>query len=199
MVIKITMILILIAALFFPALYSGQSETIAATENAITTNRFLMFGMALKAASFSYGGYQQTINFGEEVQNPQRVMPRGIIMGIFVIIILYLSVNYSYYRIVGFNELKTSRGIAAIVVEKMFGESGKYIFSVLLFISVLAYVNVLLLSNPRVMYAMSLDGILPAAFRKKEEKKDVLTRMPYCVCRNLCDRFYFLPTSLSRY
>lgn len=175
MIIKITMILILIAALFFPGLYSGQSETIVATENAITTNKFLLFGMALKAASFSYGGYQQTINFGEEVQNPQRVMPRGIIMGIFVIIILYLSVNYSYYRIVGFNELKTSRGIAAIVVEKMFGESGKYIFSVLLFIAVLAYVNVLLLSNPRVMYAMSLDGILPAAFRKKEEKKDVLT------------------------
>ena len=39
----------------------------------------------------------------------------------------------------------------------------------------LAYVNVLLLSNPRVMYAMSMDGILPAAFKKKDEKKDVLT------------------------
>jgi APA family basic amino acid/polyamine antiporter len=36
-------------------------------------------------------------------------------------------------------------------------------------------VNVLLLSNPRVMYAMSEDGILPASFMKKDEKKDVLT------------------------
>ncbi len=57
----------------------------------------------------------------------------------------------------------------------MFGETGRYVFSILLFLAVLAYVNVLLLSNPRVMYAMSLDGILPAAFKKKEEKKDVLT------------------------
>src|SRR6185369_492902 len=62
-----------------------------------------------------------------------------------------------------------------IITEKMFGPTGKYISSILLFIAVLAYVNVLLLSNPRVMYAMSEDGILPASFRKKDEKKDVLT------------------------
>jgi APA family basic amino acid/polyamine antiporter len=57
----------------------------------------------------------------------------------------------------------------------MFGPTGSTIASVLLFIAVLAYVNVLLLSNPRVMYAMSLDKILPKAFAKKDEKKDVLT------------------------
>ncbi|MCR6720559.1 MAG: amino acid permease [Chitinophagaceae bacterium] len=57
----------------------------------------------------------------------------------------------------------------------MFGPTGKYVSSILLFIAVLAYVNVLLLSNPRVMYAMSEDGILPSAFRKKDEKRGVLT------------------------
>ena len=174
MIIKIGMILILIAALFFPQLYhSAQPATSIAT--AVSSNNILLFGVALKAVSFTYGGYQQTINFGEEVHNPQKNLPRGIVMGIFIIIALYLSVNYSYYKIIGFDELKTTRGIAAIVVQKMFGESGKYVFSVLLFLAVLAYVNVLLLSNPRVMYAMSLDGILPAAFKKKDEKRDVLT------------------------
>ena len=57
----------------------------------------------------------------------------------------------------------------------MFGPAGKYASSLLLFLAVLAYVNVLLLSNPRVMYAMSTDGILPSIFQKKDEKKDVLT------------------------
>jgi len=88
-------------------------------------------------------------------------------------------VSYSYFKIVGFEELRSdnpnSAGIAAIVAEKLFGPTGKYVSSILLFVAVLAYVNVLLLSNPRVMYAMSEDGILPASFRKKEEKKDVLT------------------------
>ena len=175
MIIKMSMILVLIAALFFPHLYNANPEVITAATNLPSASNLLMFGVALKAASFTYGGYQQTINFGEEVQNPQRNLPRGIIAGIFIIIALYLSVNYSYYKIIGFNELKNTKGIAAIVAEKMFGESGKYGFSILLFLAVLAYVNVLLLSNPRVMYAMSLDGILPKAFKKKDEKRDVLT------------------------
>lgn len=175
MIVKMCMILVLISALFFPQLYHANTEVITAATNASTTGNLLLFGVALKAASFTYGGYQQTINFGEEVQNPQKILPRGIIAGIFIIIALYLSVNYSYYKIIGFDELKTTRGIAAIVTEKMFGEGGRYTFSILLFLAVLAYVNVLLLSNPRVMYAMSLDGILPKAFKRKDEKRDVLT------------------------
>ncbi len=175
MIIKMSMILVLIAALFFPQLYHSNTEVVAASPALPFSSNILLFGISLKAASFTYGGYQQTINFGEEVHNPQKNLPRGIIAGIFIIIALYLCVNYSYYRIIGFNELKTTRGIAAIVAEKMFGQSGKYGFSILLFLAVLAYVNVLLLSNPRVMYAMSLDGILPKAFKKKDEKKDVLT------------------------
>lgn len=174
MIIKMSMILILIAAIFFPQLYHTGSS-ISSTADLSSTNNLILFGVALKAASFTYGGYQQTINFGEEVQNPKKILPRGIVIGIFVIIALYLSVNYSYYKIIGFDELKTSKSIAAIVAEKMFGTSGRYAFSILLFLAVLAYVNVLLLSNPRVMYAMSLDRILPAAFKKKDEKKDVLT------------------------
>jgi APA family basic amino acid/polyamine antiporter len=56
----------------------------------------------------------------------------------------------------------------------MFGPTGANVFSGLLFLSVLAYVNVSLMSNPRVIYAMSEDGVFPAIFRKKNEKKEVL-------------------------
>ena len=62
-----------------------------------------------------------------------------------------------------------------MVAEKMFGATGRWVSSILLFVAVLAYVNVILLSNPRVMYAMSEDGILPASFKRKDEKRDVLT------------------------
>jgi APA family basic amino acid/polyamine antiporter len=174
MLIKISMILVLIAALFFPHLYNQDPKPVIDTTTD-WTSRVLLFGLALKAVSFTYGGYQQTINFGEEVANPRKIMPRGIFIGIFIIIALYLAVSYSYYKIIGFQELKETRGIAAIVAERMFGQTGHLVFTILLFIAVLAYVNVLLLSNPRVMYAMSQDGILPKAFQKKDEKRDVLT------------------------
>ncbi len=178
MIIKIGMLLILIAALFFPQLYT-HTPSPAEMETKSFGLILLSFGVALKATSFTYGGYQQTINFGDEIQNPTKTIPRGIVIGIIVIITLYLLVSYSYFKIIGFEELRTdnpnSSGIAAIIAEKMFGATGKYISSVLLFVAVLAYVNVLLLSNPRVMYAMSEDGILPASFMKRDEKKDVLT------------------------
>lgn len=175
MIIKISMILLIVAAVFLPG------KTPISAIQAVDVKQFSLmdyvrsFGLALIAVSFTYGGYQQTINFGDEVRHPQKNLPRGIFIGILLIIVLYLSVSFAYFKIIGFEELKTAKGIAAIVAEKMFGPTGRFVFSILLFIAVMAYVNVLLLSNPRVMYAMSQDGILPKVFSKKDEKRDVLS------------------------
>ncbi len=175
MIIKISMIIVLILALFFPANYSNAAHLISSPGSYSWMDYVKSFGVALISVSFTYGGYQQTINFGDEVNNPHKTIPKGIFIGIIAIILLYLLVQVAYYNIIGFEQLKTTRGIAAVVAEKIFGPTGKYIFTLLLFFAVLAYVNVLLLSNPRVMYAMSKDGILPAAFKKKNVEKDVLT------------------------
>lgn len=174
MVIKIGMLVLLISSIFFIAPEAG-SATSTVVKEFTTMDYITSFGVALIAVSFTYGGYQQTINFGEEIHEPRKTIPKGIFIGILIIISLYLAVSYAYYNAIGFEQLKTSRGIASIVVEKMFGPAGRTVASILLFIAVLAYVNVLLLSNPRVMYAMSLDKILPKPFQKKDEKKDVLT------------------------
>ncbi len=173
MIIKIGMLVLLISSIFF--ISGNNAEAATAVKEYSWSDYIKSFGVALIAVSFTYGGYQQTINFGEEVHNPRRTIPKGIFIGLIIIITLYLAVSYAYYNAIGFEELKTSRGIASIVAEKMFGPAGRFVASIMLFVAVLAYVNVLLLSNPRVMYAMSEDGILPASFKKKNEKRDVLT------------------------
>jgi basic amino acid/polyamine antiporter, APA family len=173
MVIKISMIVMLIIALFMPSThYAGAATTIIHPAN--WTGYAKAFGLALIAVSFTYGGYQQTINFGSEVDKPSKNIPRGIFFGIAIIISLYLLVNFSYYKVLGFDDLKAKNEIAKVVASKLFGETGGNIFSGLLFLSVLAYVNALMMSNPRVMFAMSEDGVLPAPFKKKTEKRDVL-------------------------
>ncbi|MBD0298023.1 MAG: amino acid permease [Flavisolibacter sp.] len=173
MAIKILMLLMLIAALFYPPAYQVQNVQLAQPVSAGWKEVIGSFGLALIAVSFTYGGYQQTINFGSEVHQPSKTIPRGIFIGIAVIILLYLAVNVAYYNIIGFNELKNSREIASVVVGKLFGQQGANAFSILLFLSVLAYVNVSLLSNPRVIYAMSEDGILPSVFQRKSVSKGV--------------------------
>jgi basic amino acid/polyamine antiporter, APA family len=174
MIIKISMIILLITSLFFPLAYDGNTTATVSNDDIGWKEWIKSFGLCLVAVSFTYGGYQQTINFGNEVERANKNIPRAIFIGIAVIILLYLTVNVAYYKIVGFNNMKTTGEIASVVVGKMFGATGANVFSGLLFLSVLAYVNVSLMSNPRVIYAMSEDGIFPKSFQKKNEKKEVL-------------------------
>lgn len=174
-IIKISMILLLITPLFFatssmPSIPQGLHAASPAF-----TEYIKAFGIGLVAVSFTYGGYQQTINFGADVENPRKNIPRGIFIGIFVIISLYLVINYAYLNVIGFENLKGAKNIAAIMASHVFGDAAGRILSVLLFLSVLAYVNVLLMSNPRVMFAMSEDKVLPKIFGKKNERTNVLT------------------------
>lgn len=174
-VIKIALVVLLITPLFFAG--ENTHPIIASSLNAkpVFTEYLKAFGIGLVAVSFTYGGYQQTINFGEEVRNPAKAIPRAIFLGIILIIILYLLINYAYVRVIGFEELKTTKNIAAIMASKVFGGNAERILSILLFLSVLGYVNVLLLSNPRVMAAMSDDKILPSSFKKRNIKTEALT------------------------
>ena len=172
-IIKIAMVLLLISPLFFTT--ASTPYVLPQLVSNPTLSEYLKaFGIGLVAVSFTYGGYQQTINFGADVQEPRKNIPRGIFIGIFIIISLYLLINYAYFKVIGFENLKNAKGIAAIMASHVFGDAAGRILSVLLFLSVLAYVNVLLMSNPRVMYAMSEDKVLPAMFLKKNSKTNVL-------------------------
>jgi basic amino acid/polyamine antiporter, APA family len=84
-------------------------------------------------------------------------------------------VNLSYYKIIGFEQMKNEKEIAYLVINTVFGKTGAAIFSLFLFLGVLSYVNGLLMSNPRVMFAMGDDASLPAAFAKTNSKTGVLT------------------------
>jgi APA family basic amino acid/polyamine antiporter len=176
MLIKISMILVLILAIFFPHHELAQTTpALVSTPAAPSMSWIQSLGVSLIAVSFTYGGYQQTINFGNEVDRPAKNIPRGIFIGIAIIISLYLLVNLSYYTIVGFDQMKGEREIAYVVINKTFGKNGADLLSFFLFFGVLAYVNALLMSNPRVMYAMSGEGVLPKVFSKQNPKNDVLT------------------------
>ncbi len=178
MMIKITMVVVLISALFFPDKYAvnDAAKAVITPEHTFTWIDWgKSLGLSLIAVSFTYGGYQQTINLGNDVQNPSKNIPRGIFIGILIIIGLYMLVNLSYFNVVGFNQMKGEREIAYVVIERIFGTGGASAFSAFLFLGVLAYVNGSLLSNPRVMYAMGEDGSLPKIFARFNKDSNVTT------------------------
>jgi len=168
MIFKIGLILLICAAIFKS---DYTPEVIAAVPykgNVITA-----FGLSLVAVFFTYGGYQQTINFGGDIINAKTNIPKGIVFGIITVIILYFSVNFAYYHILGIGGLQHTPALAAKMVGVLFGATGYKIVSIMIFGSVLAYINVNVLSNPRVYYAMAEDGILPPIFKKVNPKTQV--------------------------
>lgn len=166
-VIKIGLVVLLITAVFTNADSSINIELNSPVETTSWMETLNSFGICLVAVSFTYGGYQQVINFGGEVKNATQILPRGIFAGIAIIMLLYVGINYTYFKVIGFEQLKEAESVAALLAQAIFGEMGFIVLSILLFLSVLAYVNVLLMANPRVMFAMSEDGILPRIFQKR--------------------------------
>lgn len=101
-------------------------------------------------------------------------MQKGIGVGILVVLFLYLTINYTYIKVIGFDQMKNANAIGSLLFEAWFGKLGAKVFDFAMVLSVLAYVNVILMSNPRVMFAMSEDKVLPAIFQKKHPKTEAL-------------------------
>lgn len=168
MLIKISLIVLLIvAAVAAPPVPATQSVTLAPGDE------WKAFWLCFVPVFFTYGGYQQTMNFGSDVPHASRTMPRAIFYGIAIILSLYLLVNFSYFRVLGFEGLKNSTTLAADVARVLLGDSAFNVVAVIMFFSVMAYVNASILSNPRVYYAMAEDKVLPPIFKKLNPKTQV--------------------------
>jgi len=173
MIFKIGLMFLVMSALFFSK--ASPVEVVGTAQTGSWTDLFYAIGVCSVAVSFTYGGYQHSINFGREVDDAPRILPKAIFVGLIAIILLYVAINYAYVQVIGFENLKTSESIAAIMVSKIFGVNGYNIVSCLFFFSVLGYVNVMMLTNPRVMFAMSEEGTMPKSFKKVHPKTEVLS------------------------
>lgn len=173
-IIKVGLVLLLISSMFKglviePHGYEEGSPLYSLKDH----NPFSLFIISLIPVCFAYGGYQQTINFGAEVKD-NKIIPRGILMGIAIVIGLYLLINLAYTEVIGYDKMKNASAIGSLLCEAWFGKFGGKVFDALMFLSVLAYVNILLMSNPRVMFAMSEDRVLPKMFSYKHPKTEAL-------------------------
>lgn len=170
-VFKIGIVLLLCFAIFTaPDVNADAVATPAISPSHSWAELLISVGVCLIPISFTYGGYQQTINFGSEVENAPRVLPRGIILGIVIVVLLYLVINFVYMRVIGFEQLGGSSNIASILAGHVLGGTGRKIFTIVFFLAVLAYVNVGLMSNPRVIVAMGEEKVLPTFFARTSQR-----------------------------
>jgi APA family basic amino acid/polyamine antiporter len=124
------------------------------------------FGVALVAVLFAYEGWHVVSFVAGEMKRPQADLPRALLYGTAVIVLIYLSANIGYYHLLSPAEIRASNAVAGLAVGKILGPIGRAAISVLILVSILGSLNGLILTGPRVYYAMARDGLFPSGLAR---------------------------------
>src|SRR6266508_2338792 len=117
------------------------------------------FFAGLVPTMFSYGGWQNLNFVAEERRAPLRNLPRAALLGVLCVIAVYVGANVAYVHTLTAPALAATKTPAADVAAKLAGPFGAQAISFLVVISTFGFMNLALLSAPRVYYAMGADGV----------------------------------------
>src|SRR5256886_740172 len=116
-------------------------------------------GAALVPILFTYGGWQQTNFIAEEILEPERNLPRALVLGVAGVVVVYLLANVAYLRVLGLAGLARSTAPAADVTRALLGPAGGTLIAAGITAPTFAFLNLVILVTPRVLQAMAADGV----------------------------------------
>jgi len=171
MVLKILAVAALVAAGLFLA---GPPPAGAVPNAAPAGGTLLAFFAALTPVMFAYGGWQTASFVAAEMRDPRRDLPRGLLIGVTGVIVLYVAVNVACVLALGAAGLAASPAPASSVMRLAFGERGATLIAAGIAISTLGFLSQGMLTAPRVYFAMAADGL----FFRSVAYVDPRTRAP---------------------
>jgi APA family basic amino acid/polyamine antiporter len=154
--------LIAIAALVVIGLTvsSPAPPSVARAASSTSTWQLLIaFGAALIPAQFAYGGWQTACFVAGEVREPRKNLPRGLLLGVLGVIVVYLSVNYVCVQVLGADGLARTKTPASTVMRLALGDKGARLLAAGIAISTIGFLSQSMLTAPRVYFAMADDKL----------------------------------------
>ncbi|MEO5903833.1 MAG: amino acid permease, partial [Gemmatimonadaceae bacterium] len=121
---------------------------------------FSSFGLALVSVLWVYDGWADLSFVAGEVENPKRNLPRALIIGTSVIIVIYLLANFAYLAVLPVTEIAGSKLVAADVADKLLGSAGVAFVATVVMISAFGALNGSMFTGPRILFAMADDNLL---------------------------------------
>ena len=131
--------------------------TSSTSAQGFTFNDFLL---ALVAGLFAFGGWHMVTYSSEETKDPRRTIPRALMLGTLIVTLCYIAMNAVYMYILPLDRVASSTRIAADAADALVGFGGGAVMSALVVFSTFGALNGIILSGPRVYYAMAQDGLL---------------------------------------
>ena len=158
--------LLIVAGLFLSGGQQPVQDPAAAA--AVHPQGFGAIALALATAFvpvlFSYGGWQQTNFIAEELVEPERNLPKALVLGVVTVVAVYLLANLAYLRVLGVHGLAASTAPAADTMQQLLGERGRTVISVGILISTFGFLDLVIMVSPRVYQAMAADGLFFQSF-----------------------------------
>jgi APA family basic amino acid/polyamine antiporter len=137
--------------------WSNFTPFVARRTNSIPFVAALAGGLV--GAFFSFAGWWDLGKLAGEVKNPGRTLPRALTYGVIVVTIVYVLTSFAFVYLVPLERVTSGETFAAQAGEVLFGRAGGTIFSLVVIVAVLGSLAAVVMSAPRVYFAMARDGV----------------------------------------
>ncbi|HEX3084103.1 MAG TPA: amino acid permease, partial [Pyrinomonadaceae bacterium] len=159
MILKLVAIALLVVLGLLLAKPLANPATIVSHTSPTTWQLLIAFGAALIPTQFAYGGWQTACFVAGEVREPRKNLPRGLLLGVLGVIVVYLSVNYVCVHVLGADGLAQTKTPATAVMGLALGSKGGRFIAAGIAISTIGFLSQSMLTAPRVYFAMAEDKL----------------------------------------
>ncbi len=115
--------------------------------------------VALVAVLWAYEGWQFVTYSAGETVDPQRTLPRGLVVGTAVLVALYLLANLGYLAVLGPAGVMGAERVASEAAGAVLGPLAGKLLAAVILVAMFSAANSILLTSPRVYFAMARDGL----------------------------------------
>ena len=130
-------------------------------------------GLSLMWIMFAYSGWNASTYLGAEIKDPQKTLPRSLLYGTGIVMLLYLSINALFVYAIGAEEMKGVISIGGLAMGNLFGPSADTLFSLLIAFALFSSLSAFIIIGPRVYYSMANDGLFFKAVARIHPKYQV--------------------------
>jgi APA family basic amino acid/polyamine antiporter len=150
-----------IAAIIIFGLFWGHQDALGQTVSEVNRSAG-GFGVAVLATLFGYDGWILIANLGGEMKNPQKLLPKAIILGISSVLVIYTLITIGIFRFIPANMIHSlGENTTSYLATKAFGDIGGKLLSIGIIISMMGTLNGKIITFPRIVYAMARRVDLP--------------------------------------
>jgi len=130
-------------------------------------------GLSLMWIMFAYSGWNASTYLGAEIKNPSKILPRSLLFGTGIVILLYLGINMLYIYGINPEAMKGVISVGGLAMGNLFGRSADILFSLLIAFALFSSLSAFIIIGPRVYYSMAKDGLFFRSAGKIHERYQV--------------------------